>query len=378
MNAERESQGTVVVIGGSGFIGSQLIDNLLDKGYNVVNLARHSKEHEDFDNQYHWTEFDLKEGQSRYNSVFEEIHTSYNDVKAVVNLAAYYEFCNNDACWPTYESVNIDSVKQIATALKEQFTDHMPLYIHTSSLAVLKPENIRDNKTDDNNVPTTLYGLSKLKAEEEVTTNFNNYIIFRPSAVYSTYAQLPGLSLLVDAFVPEKGYSISDISSNVKKATIRRFLPGGGNGQMPYVRAETVVDTLISAVKLTDSREFSDMYYISQSSAPKQSELYSKLKEITNDSSRTFNTPVSLVKAGTRLLEIYDGIRGEDTFLQPWMIEESAHHTYVIDRQESKRLQDNFNVNPDQYNLLDDLFEIANNAENNPGEWQRRNKVLCK
>lgn len=140
----------IAVIGGSGFVGTYLIENLLASGYEVINL----------DKQDRCNVLNVKHIQVDIRDKQKLSELLPNDVNVVVLLAAEHR----DDIHPInlYYDVNVSGTRNVLEVLQEKNIKHV---LFTSSVAVygLNKENPDENHKID---PFNHYGKSKWQAEK--------------------------------------------------------------------------------------------------------------------------------------------------------------------------------------------------------------------
>lgn len=167
----------IVVTGGSGFIGTNLIDLLLSKGYKILNLdlkpPRNNK-HIDC-----WIELDILN-----RSILEKTVLQFNP-DYIVHLAARTDLNETKNIYGY--NVNIEGVENlmsIASKLKS-----LKRILIASSMLVCKlgyiPSHFNDYK------PTTLYGESKVRTEEIVKRYEFDWVIVRPTSIWGPWFSEP-------------------------------------------------------------------------------------------------------------------------------------------------------------------------------------------
>jgi nucleoside-diphosphate-sugar epimerase len=164
----------VLIVGGSGFIGSRLISTLLDRGHDVANLDRQpSAPHPALT-----TVGDILDRA--------RLADAAADRDAVINLAAEHR----DDVQPLsrYQEVNVDGAHTLISVLEEQGIHRL---VFTSSVAVYGLDN-NDAAEDTPPEPFNEYGRTKLEAEGAFRTWAEgdpacSLVIVRPSVVFGEH-----------------------------------------------------------------------------------------------------------------------------------------------------------------------------------------------
>lgn len=165
----------VLVTGASGFIGSTLVDKLLQLGYEVFAGIRSTS------SKKYLQDTRIRFIDLNYTSV-EEMSKLFKEenFNTIFHLAARTKAKRKE----DFERVNYKYVKNLADALEGLNTK----LIFLSSFAAHGPgeeTSFAPVKIEDKNTPDTEYGKMKLKAEEYLNSYFNGkYIILRPTGVY--------------------------------------------------------------------------------------------------------------------------------------------------------------------------------------------------
>ena len=160
----------VLVTGGSGFIGSHLLDRLIEDGHSIVNvdlnrpkIAKHLG---------YWSECDIKDLEKLRHifKTFSPTKVVHLAAKANLNGQSINDFPDN-----TIGTANIiDCVNA---------TESVELFINTSTQYVVRPGIIP--QTDKELEPYTAYGESKAEAERIVRNQCRPcWVIVRPTNVW--------------------------------------------------------------------------------------------------------------------------------------------------------------------------------------------------
>ncbi|MBR9913548.1 MAG: dTDP-4-dehydrorhamnose reductase [Algicola sp.] len=140
---------------------------------------------------------DLKENHSNVHLIFKNSNDLDITNAAAVNdsiIGKNIDFCVNCAAYTAVDkaesdqvnafNVNHAGVKNLAVACAKADT----ILIHISTDFVFDGEKSKAYNESDSTNPINIYGLSKLKGEEELQEQLNNYYILRTSWLYSEHA----------------------------------------------------------------------------------------------------------------------------------------------------------------------------------------------
>ena len=168
----------IIITGASGFIGTNLLQFYVDKGFDVINIDFNLPQN--IDHQKYWRNIDIND----FDSLNEEIIKF--DPEYVIHLAA-----RTDLDGKTLEdySANILGVENLLKSLKR--CKNLKRAIFASSQLVCKG---RMPKTDDDYYIVNLYGESK-KLGELIIKN-DAYILFewlivRPTSIWGAWFREP-------------------------------------------------------------------------------------------------------------------------------------------------------------------------------------------
>lgn len=169
----------ILITGGSGFIGTNLIAFLLEKGYDILSIdvaEPQNKEH-----IVNWKRVDILD-YSNFRSSVAEFSPSI-----IVHLAAVTDLNGEDL---SYYAANTTGTKNLIDIAKE--VSSIKKVIFTSSMYVCQPGYIP--KDYDDYKPHTLYGESKREGEilvkNEKGFNFE-WVIVRPTSIWGPWFSEP-------------------------------------------------------------------------------------------------------------------------------------------------------------------------------------------
>jgi len=170
----------ILVTGGSGFIGTNLIDGFLKSGYEILNI-------------------DINEPQNKaHNKIFQKIDI----LNGPALLSVFKEFCPTHlvhlaARTDLHEKrnldgyrVNIDGVENIISAVSQQRS--VVRCILTSTKLVSPTDYIP--LSEDDYCPNTLYGESKVIGEKIIrnsTALLSDWCIVRPTSIWGPWCLAP-------------------------------------------------------------------------------------------------------------------------------------------------------------------------------------------
>ena len=169
------------VTGGTGFIGSHLVEQLVDQGYHVTCLIRKTS-------NLRWLDHLLTAKSPQVELVVGDLHDSDVLVEQIrdVNLVFHLAGLTKAPDAATYDRVNAEGTKYLIEACLSAQTN-LDRFVYCSSLAAVGPSNdATPNIEDVTPQPLTDYGSSKLKGEMVVREYADQLpiTIIRPPAVY--------------------------------------------------------------------------------------------------------------------------------------------------------------------------------------------------
>jgi dihydroflavonol-4-reductase len=165
----------VLVTGATGFVGCNLVEALLHKGYSVTCLVRKSSDTRSLQKQNaRIVEGELNDPASLRNAV--------RGVQVVYHVAGVIKAATRDE----YLRVNQLGTRHLLEVLAAT-NPGLSRFVHISSLSAAGPSpNDRGLTEEEKTHPISWYGESKLRSEEEAMRLSNVFpvTILRPSAVY--------------------------------------------------------------------------------------------------------------------------------------------------------------------------------------------------
>ncbi|WP_242009645.1 NAD-dependent epimerase/dehydratase family protein [Vibrio furnissii] len=169
----------VLITGGSGFIGTNLIESLVSRGYNVLNLDISSPINHEQSDFFQYC--DIRD----YNSLYEKSLAFSPEV--VIHLAARTDLDGktlDDYNSNTLGVENVCRTVQCLSSVKKTLFASSMLVCHTSYI----PKGIDDFS------PNTLYGQSKAEGERIIRKSadkLGDFLIFRPTSIWGPWFRVP-------------------------------------------------------------------------------------------------------------------------------------------------------------------------------------------
>ena len=168
----------VLVTGGSGFIGTNIIGELLNKGHEVLNVD--IKIPKDRAHLNYWRNIDI--------NIFEDIDSCLISFQPdyIIHLSARTDL--NGKSMIEYKT-NVQGVSNLMKSVNSLIG--LKKIIIASSMLVCKSGYVPKNQFDY--CPTTIYGLSKVETERIVWMNKPtcDWAIIRPTSIWGPWFEVP-------------------------------------------------------------------------------------------------------------------------------------------------------------------------------------------
>lgn len=164
-----------LVTGATGFVGRNLVTELMKKGYSVSVLVRSRKKIEFLSDEVEIINGDITDLKSVDPKIFK-------GVDVVFHIAGLISAFREE----DYMRVNFFGTKNLVQMIID--SGYKPRFVYTSSLAAVGPANDINSVITEDDIPhpVDLYGKSKRRAEEFLILMRNNLnsVILRPTAIY--------------------------------------------------------------------------------------------------------------------------------------------------------------------------------------------------
>ena len=168
-----------LILGGSGFVGKSIIQNLLANGSRVVVLTRNSNKIKSLKVSGYPEQLEIKSG-----NIFEDglLELLIKDKFAVINLCGIlYEKTKGE-----FNTIHNFLPEMISKLCKKY---NIKKFIHISALRASK-------------VSSSNYSVTKALGEENIKKNFKSSVILRPSIIYGIGDNFFGLFSKISKFAP--------------------------------------------------------------------------------------------------------------------------------------------------------------------------------
>lgn len=169
----------ITITGGSGFIGTNLVESFSKEGYTIQNIDKATPVKESLNKN--WECIDILDYKSLENSIFK----FQPDI--IIHMAAITDL---NGVSLSYYNANIEGTQNIIKVAKK--IKSLQKVIFTSSMYVCKPGYIPLDFDDYK--PHTLYGESKVQGElmvKAISDVNYNWTIIRPTSIWGPWFKIP-------------------------------------------------------------------------------------------------------------------------------------------------------------------------------------------
>jgi len=169
----------IIVTGGSGFMGTNVVESLIKDGYVILNIdiAQPVKEN----HLQYWKPINILDYQKLETAII-----AFNP-EIIIHLAAVTDLNGTDLDYYLVNTVGTKNVIEVASKISG-----LKKVIYTSSMLVCKLGFIPNDYNTYN--PHTVYGESKVKGEllvKEIQNSNYDWLIIRPTSIWGPWFKAP-------------------------------------------------------------------------------------------------------------------------------------------------------------------------------------------
>ena len=297
----------ILVTGGTGFLGSHLVERLIDRGHSVRILARSAPAAVERRIEFH-------QGDVRHP---EAVRQAVRSVDVVYHLAGLVSFHPQDGR-AMYE-LHVDGTRYLLEAAREYEVQRVILASTSGTIAVSKEEAIGN---EENDYPIAVVGrwpyyLSKIYQEKLALQFCREHSI--PLVVLNPGLLLgPGDDRLSSTWIVSK-FLNQDIAA----------MPSGG---LSFVDCRDAADAFAAALS---AGEVYGRHLMGVNMSFR--EFFGRLSRLTGVSAPKLRLPSNVTVLGAQLLERWAKLRGVEPALDPYSVEIGEHFFY-LDSTKAERL----------------------------------------
>jgi nucleoside-diphosphate-sugar epimerase len=296
----------VLVTGATGFVGHNLVDALLRKGYRVTCLVRKTSDTRALQRQHvRLVEGDLPDPQA--------VRRAARGVFAVCHLAGLIKAASRE----DYYRVNQGGTRILLEALAEA-NPGLNRFIHVSSLAAAGPSKDDRGLTEDERPnPISWYGESKLRSEQEVVRFSDAFpaTILRPSAVYGPH---DSETLLIFRMI-KRGYLLT---------------PGRFTRRFSLIHAEDLAAACIKAME--SNTPSGEIYFISRPEIHTWGDVGRRIAQKLGKSYRQISFPRWMALTVGLAGDLWAGVTGRPATLNSQKVRELLQPSWICNTSKAR------------------------------------------
>ena len=292
------------VTGGTGFIGSHLIEELLSIGHELKCLVRKTS-------NLRWISnlpIELIQGSLCERESFQEL---VQDADVIYHVAgAVGGFSEED-----YIKGNFVTTKNLIDTIKE-INPQISRFIFVSSQSAAGPAmDSKPKVEDDPPTPVSFYGKSKLFAENYVKNSGVPYTIIRPVPVYGP--RDAGMFFLF----------------KYAKAGILPLI-----GSFEFFNMIHVKDLVKALILIMDTQKsLNQTYFVSDGNHYRLQEMGQKLSRIMNRDIKYVKIPVLIAKIYFSIVQTYNKLKGSTSMVNKDKLREITHGQWICSIEKIKK-----------------------------------------
>eukprot|EP01112_Ceratiomyxa_fruticulosa_P004937 TRINITY_DN1549_c0_g2_i1.p1 TRINITY_DN1549_c0_g2~~TRINITY_DN1549_c0_g2_i1.p1 ORF type:complete len:387 (-),score=51.27 TRINITY_DN1549_c0_g2_i1:141-1301(-) len=297
-NTSNDGKGTILITGGSGFLGPRVCSALMNSGYDVVALSRpNSTKAKNIPHGVKILEVDFVNTGEEDEDKMIEMLKSLN-LYAVVHMAAEMDFYPKD---PSYlHKVNVDGTRRL---VHWTVAAQIPRFIYVSSTEAIGSRASKCILDETSELkPSYEYGKTKVFAEDFVKRITNgtktSYTILRPTCLYG----------------PGDGFAAYELFTMASQGFFF-FLPGKGDSVLMVTHVDDVAHGILCTVQDSRSKAKNNTYIICSDDPLTVGEMLSVIGPALGRTPPLFSFPLFLVKFVTMILALFMNIGKQKIFM---------------------------------------------------------------
>jgi len=300
----------VLVTGGNGFIGSHLVEKLLQKKYQVRCLIRKTSD-------LRW----IKNLHVKF--FYGDIRSSETLIPAVKNVERIYHLSGQLRARTEKEfyEVNFGGTKNLLEAARQNAPE-LKRFVYVSSQAAVGPsKNGKFLSEEETPCPISLYGKSKLQGEKIVAEykDYFPYTIIRPPSVYG-----------------ERDDDIMEIFKYIKFGV--KPLIGKQEKRISIIHVSDLVDGIILAAE--HKRGKNESFFITNDEASSIRELENKIAAAMDKKAVFIYIPEFLLDVAARSSEFWAKLFNKPALLNKDKALEMKQRYWLLSSEKASKLLD--------------------------------------
>jgi nucleoside-diphosphate-sugar epimerase/uncharacterized membrane protein len=344
------SKEIVLVTGATGFIGSAVVRHLAGR-YKTVSLDRAGGRDSSLSAERVGLDVSTDEGVA---SALQSVSERYGKrIASVIHLAAYFDISGEPN--PLYEKITVQGARRLIDGLQ---TFQVEQFVFASTMLVHRPTDSPDKKIDEASAiePSWAYPESKVRTE---------------ALLRERHGAIPLMMLRIAGVYDDEGHSpfiAEQIAGIYEHRLTAHLYPGMLCAGQSFVHLDDLTQAIADAVQNRRELPPELPLLIGEPEAIGYAEVQDIIgRTLHGEDWSTLQIPQSIAKAGAWL---ENKALGEDTFVKPWMVDESNAH-YVLDTSRARRL---LGWKP-AHSLRDTLPKMVAALKRDPTGWYKANKL---
>jgi dihydroflavonol-4-reductase len=294
----------ILVTGGTGFIGSHLVERLLARGEPVRVLARRNSPLDKSAAEV--VRGDLSAGSG--------LERCLRGVDTVIHLAGVTKALSA----AEYRTGNVSATENLARAIAAQ--GRPVRMVHVSSLAAIGPGSDASPVAEDAEPhPITPYGKSKLEGEQLVRRLLPDAVIVRPPVVYGP-----------------RDTDVFQLLKSIERGVVLQIAGGDPGGQRWFsaIYATDLADGIIAAAQSPAAA--GRTYFLAHAEAASWNQLAEIVARIMGRTPRTVRIPLAVASAVGYCAEVWSRLTGKAGIVSRDKIREAECAYWVCDTRRAR------------------------------------------